>query len=105
MLDHPVPVVELDYIATCVVAQRTSFITVIPKFNYFRYYRFYIVINQQAEVYATTNVGVQGYDLANIGPLLALPDAAYEIGVTNLSGKFAVGIGAAQDTGTWVPAA
>lgn len=63
------------------------------------------VINQQAEVYATTNVGVQGYDLANIGPLLALPDAAYEIGVVNIGGKFAVGVGAAQDGGTWVPAA
>jgi len=62
------------------------------------------VINQQAEVYATTNVGVQNYDLANIGPLLANPDAAYEVGVTNLGGKFAVGVGAAQDGGTWVPA-
>jgi prepilin-type N-terminal cleavage/methylation domain-containing protein len=62
------------------------------------------VINQQAEVYATTNVGVQDYDLAGIAPLLANPDAAYEIGVTNLAGKFAVGIGAGQDGGTWVPA-
>lgn len=62
------------------------------------------VINQQAEVYATANVGVQNYDLANIAPLLANPDAAYEIGVTNLGGKFAVGVGAAQDGGTWVPA-
>lgn len=63
------------------------------------------VINQQAEVYATTNVGVQNYDLVNIAPLLANPDAAYEAGVTNIGGKFAVGVGAGQDGGTWVPAA
>jgi len=62
------------------------------------------VINQQAEVYATTNVGNQDYDLANIAALLANPDAAYEAGVTNLAGKFAVGVGAAQDGFTWVPA-
>lgn len=62
------------------------------------------VINQQAEVYATTNVGVQNYDLANIAALLANPDAAYEAGVTNIGGKFAVGVGAGQDGGTWVPA-
>jgi prepilin-type N-terminal cleavage/methylation domain-containing protein len=62
------------------------------------------VCNQQAEVYATANVGVQNYDLANIAPLLGNPDAAYEIGVVNLGGKFAVGVGAAQDGGTWVPA-
>ncbi len=63
------------------------------------------VINQQAEVYATTNVGVQNYDLAGIAPLLANPDAAYEAGVTNLAGKFGVGVGGGQDGGTWVPAA
>jgi len=62
------------------------------------------VINQQAEVYATTNVGVQNYDLANIAPLLANPDAAYEAGATNFGGKLAVGIGGGQDGGTWVPA-
>jgi prepilin-type N-terminal cleavage/methylation domain-containing protein len=62
------------------------------------------VINHQAEVYTTANSGVQDYDLANTAPLLANPDAAFEPGVTNLNGKFAVGIGAAQDGGTWVPA-
>jgi len=62
------------------------------------------VINQQAEVYATANQGVQDYDLANIAALLANPDAAYEAGVTNVAGKFAVGVGAGQDGGTWVPA-
>jgi prepilin-type N-terminal cleavage/methylation domain-containing protein len=62
------------------------------------------VINQQAEVYATANVAVQDYDLANIAALTANPDAAYEVGVTNVAGKFAVGIGAGQDGGTWVPA-
>ncbi len=62
------------------------------------------VCNQQAEVYATANVGVQDYDLANIALLLGNPDAAYEIGTSNLAGKFAVGVGAAQDGGTWVPA-
>ncbi len=62
------------------------------------------VINQQAEVYATTNVSVQNYDLANLAALQANPDAAYEAGVTNLAGKFAVGVGAAQDGATWVPA-
>jgi prepilin-type N-terminal cleavage/methylation domain-containing protein len=62
------------------------------------------VINQQAHVYATANVGVQNYEMANVAPLLANPDASFEIGVTNLAGKFAVGIGAAQDGGTWVPA-
>ena len=55
-------------------------------------------------MYATTNVAVQNYDLANIAALTANPDAAYEIGVTNLAGKFAVGVGAAQDGATWVPA-
>lgn len=62
------------------------------------------VINQAAEVYATTNVGLQNYDLANLAALTANPDAAYEAGVTNLAGKFAVGLGAGQDGGTWVPA-
>jgi prepilin-type N-terminal cleavage/methylation domain-containing protein len=62
------------------------------------------IINQQAEVYATTNIGVQDYDLANIAALTGNPDAAYEAGVTNLEGKFAVGVGAGQDGGTWVPA-
>ena len=62
------------------------------------------VINQQAEVYATTNVGVQNYDLVGIAPLLANPNAAYEAGSVNLGGRFAVGIGAGQDGGTWVPA-
>jgi len=59
------------------------------------------VINQQAEVYATTNAGVQDYDMAN---LVANPNAAYAAGVTNLSGNFAIGVGAGQDGGTWVPA-
>jgi len=65
------------------------------------------VINQQAEVYATPNfgVGLQNYDIANMAPLVANPDAAYEAGATNLEGKFAVGVGAGQDGGTWVPAA
>jgi len=61
------------------------------------------VINQQADVYATPNVGVQNYDLTT----LPVPMAAYETTApapTNLSGKFAVGVGAAQDGGTWVPA-
>jgi len=62
------------------------------------------VINQQAEVYATANTNQQNYDLANIAALLGNPDAAYEVGVTNLAGKFAVGVGAAQDGFTWVPA-
>lgn len=62
------------------------------------------VCNQQAEVYATTNVGIQDYDLANLAALTANPDAAYEAGVTNIAGKFAVGVGAGQDGGTWVPA-
>ena len=62
------------------------------------------VVNQQAHVYATSNVGVQNYDLMNIAPLVANPNAAFELGVTNLDGKFAVGVGAGQDGGTWVPA-
>ncbi len=62
------------------------------------------VINQQAEVYATTNVGVQNYDLANIASLLANPDAAYEQGSSNLGGRFGIGVGGGQDGGTWVPA-
>ncbi|MHC4711716.1 MAG: prepilin-type N-terminal cleavage/methylation domain-containing protein [Planctomycetota bacterium] len=62
------------------------------------------VCSQQSEVYATANVGVQDYDIANIAALLGNPNAAFEAGVTNLAGKFAVGVGAAQDGGTWVPA-
>lgn len=62
------------------------------------------ICNQQVEIYATANVGIQNYDMANIAPLLANPNAAYELGVTNLNGKLAVGVGAAQDGGTWVPA-
>ena len=61
------------------------------------------VVNQQAHVYATSNADVQDYDLMNIGPLVANPNVAFELGVTNLDGKFAVGIGAGQDGGTWVP--
>jgi len=62
------------------------------------------VINQQAEVYTTANAGLQNYDLANLAALTVNPTAAYEVGADNLSGKFAVGVGAAQDGGTWVPA-
>lgn len=62
------------------------------------------VINQQSQVYASSNTDVQDYDLMNIAPLMANPNAAFELGVTNLDGKFAVGIGAGQDGGTWVPA-
>jgi len=62
------------------------------------------VVNQQAQVYSTANVGVQDYDLTNFAPLAANPNAAFEVGVTNLDGKFAVGVGAGQDGGTWVPA-
>jgi len=62
------------------------------------------VVNQQAQVYSTVNVGVQNYDLANFAPLAANPNAAFGVGVTNLDGKFAVGVGAGQDGGTWVPA-
>lgn len=61
------------------------------------------VVNQQAQVYATSNADVQDYDLMNIGPLVANPNVAFELGVTNLGGKFAIGIGAGQDGGTWVP--
>jgi prepilin-type N-terminal cleavage/methylation domain-containing protein len=64
------------------------------------------VINQQAEVYATTNSGVpsQEYDLSTANKLQGNPNSAYEAGSTNLAGKFAVGIGMGQDGGTWVPA-
>jgi len=62
------------------------------------------VVNQQAAVFSTTNVGTQNYDIAGVAPLLANPNAAYEAGADNLSGKIAVGVGAAQDGGTWVPA-
>ncbi len=62
------------------------------------------VVNQQAQVYATANVNVQDYDLTNIAPLTANPNAAFEAGVENLTGRFAEGQGAAQDGGTWVPA-
>ena len=62
------------------------------------------IINQQSEVYSTSNAGVQDYDLANLAALVANPTAAYEAGAVNLSGKLAVGIGAGQDGGTWVPA-
>ena len=59
------------------------------------------VINQQAAVFATANLGVQNYDLFSIATLL--PEAAYEPGVTNIAGKFASGV-AAQDGAVWVPA-
>jgi prepilin-type N-terminal cleavage/methylation domain-containing protein len=62
------------------------------------------VINHQAEVYSTTNRNIQNYEQAALAALIANPNAAYEAGVTNLTGKFAVGIGAGQDGGTWVPA-
>jgi prepilin-type N-terminal cleavage/methylation domain-containing protein len=62
------------------------------------------VVNQQASVFSTANLGAQNYDIANTVPLLANPNAAYEPGADNLSGKIAMGVGAAQDGGTWVPA-
>ena len=61
------------------------------------------VINQQADVYASPNTGVQNYDITNLPAAMA----AFETTApapTNLTGKFAVGVGAAQDGGTWTPA-
>jgi prepilin-type N-terminal cleavage/methylation domain-containing protein len=62
------------------------------------------VVNHEAAVFGTANSGVQNYDVANLAALVANPNAAFAAGVVNINGRFATGVGAAQDGGTWTPA-